>query len=115
VLREVGAPILLAPIQEKLAALRIELEAKFESVNQRVGLWKMAEVSGLSYSSLLTTARNFLRAETLHAGNDWISNATTTLSMFGSVASLELRRSLAIASAKLDRHRAEQIENEAMQ
>jgi TnpA family transposase len=45
-------------------------------------LWKMAEVSGLSYSSLLTTARNFLRAETLHAGNDWISNATTTLSMF---------------------------------
>jgi bifunctional non-homologous end joining protein LigD len=34
---------------------------------------------------------------------------------YGSVASLELRRSLAIASAKLDRHRAEQIENEAMQ
>ena len=33
----------------------------------------------------------------------------------GSVASLELRRSLAIASAKLDRHRAEQIENEAME
>ena len=47
-----------------------------------MGLWKMAEVSGLSYSSLLTTARNFLRAETLHAGNDWISNSTTTLSMF---------------------------------
>ncbi len=47
-----------------------------------MGLWKMAEVSSLSYSSLLTTARNFLRAETLHAGNDWISNATTTLSMF---------------------------------
>ena len=33
----------------------------------------------------------------------------------GSVASLELRRSLAIASAKLDRHRAEQAENEAVQ
>ena len=169
-LREIGAPILLAPIEETLAALRIELEAKFERVNQRIengdnkhikvtgtgdkrrwsliyptdeepinspfygqlpgigiadllwfvaektdflsafthvleryvkqdadprlilacivamgtnmGLWKMAEVSGLSYSSLLTTARNFLRAETLHAGNDWISNATTTLSMF---------------------------------
>ena len=47
-----------------------------------MGLWKMAEVSSLSYSSLLTTARNFLRAETLLAGNDWISNATTTLSMF---------------------------------
>ena len=170
VLREVGAPILLTPIEETLAAFRVELEAKFERVNQRVenednkhlkvtgigdkrrwsliyptdeepinspfygqlpgigiadllwfvaektdflsafthvleryvkqdgdprlilacivamgtnmGLWKMAEVSGLSYSSLLTTARNFLRAETLHAGNDRISNATTTLSMF---------------------------------
>ena len=34
---------------------------------------------------------------------------------FGSVATLELRRSLAIASAKLDRHRAEQAENEAVQ
>ena len=170
VLREVGAPILLAPIEETLAGFRVVLEAKFERVNQRVengdnkhlkvtgigdkrrwsliyptdeepinspfygqlpgigiagllwfvaektdflsafshvleryvkqdidprlilacivamgtnmGLWKMAEVSGLSYSSLLTTARNFLRAETLHAGNDGISNATTTLSMF---------------------------------
>src|SRR6516164_1338518 len=33
----------------------------------------------------------------------------------GSVATLELRRSLAIASAKLDRHRGEQAENEAVQ
>ena len=33
----------------------------------------------------------------------------------GSVATLELRRSVAIASAKLDRHRAEQAENEAVQ
>jgi hypothetical protein len=40
-----------------------------------MGLWKMADVSGLSYSSLLTTARNFLRAETLHATNDAVSNA----------------------------------------
>jgi hypothetical protein len=47
-----------------------------------MGLWKMAEVSGLSYSSLLTTARNFLRAETLHASNDGIANATSALSMF---------------------------------
>src|ERR1700730_4595918 len=52
------------------------------AMGTNMGLWKMAEVSGLSYSSLLTTARNFLRAETLHAGNDWISNSTTTLSMF---------------------------------
>jgi len=47
-----------------------------------MGLWKMAEVSGLGYSSLLTTARNFLRAETLHVGNDGICNATAALSMF---------------------------------
>ena len=33
----------------------------------------------------------------------------------GSVATLELRRSLAIAFAKLDRHRAEQTKNEAME
>jgi hypothetical protein len=33
----------------------------------------------------------------------------------GSVATLELRRSLAIACAKLDRHRAEQTKNEAME
>ena len=170
VLREIGAPVLLAPIKETLAAFHAELEAKFERVNQRIengdnkhvkitgtgdrrrwsliypteeepinspfygqlpsigiadllrfvagktgflsafthvlgryvkqeadprlvlacivamgtnmGLWKMAEVSGLGYSSLLTTARNFLRAETLHAGNDAISNATAALVMF---------------------------------
>ncbi len=169
-LREIGAPILLAPIQETLATFRVELEAKFKRVNERIengnnkhikimgtgdkrrwsliypteeepinspfygqlpgigiadllwfvaketgflnafihvleryvkqeadprlilacivamgtnmGLWKMAEVSGLSYSSLLTTARNFLRVETLHAGNDMIANATANLPMF---------------------------------
>ena len=47
-----------------------------------MGLWKMAEVSGLGHSALMTTARNFLRAETLHAANDAISNATAALSMF---------------------------------
>jgi len=35
--------------------------------------------------------------------------------MTGSVATLELRRSLAIASAKLDRDRAEQTKYEAME
>jgi hypothetical protein len=35
--------------------------------------------------------------------------------LLGSVATLELRRNLAIASAKLDRHRAEQTKNEAME
>jgi TnpA family transposase len=39
-------------------------------------------VSGLSHSALMTTARNFLRAETLHAANDNIANATAARSMF---------------------------------
>lgn len=170
VLREIGAPLLLAPIQVTLAAFRAELEAGFQRVNERIasgenthikvtgtgdkrrwtlvypreeertngpfydqlpgigivdllwfvadrtdflrafthvleryvkqetdpglilacivalgtnlGLWKMAEVSGLSFASLQTTARNFLRAETLHAGNDAIANATAALPMF---------------------------------
>lgn len=181
VLREIGAPILLAPIEETLAAFRTELEAKFERINERIansankhikltgagdkrrwsliypadeepinspfygqlpgigiaellwfvaektdflsafthvleryvkqkadprlllacivamgtnmGLWKMAEVSGLSYPSLLTTARNFLRAETLHAANDLIANATAALSMFGQYDIDDLRHS----------------------
>ena len=35
-LREIGAPILLAPIQETLATFRVELEAKFKRVNERI-------------------------------------------------------------------------------
>ena len=170
VLREIGAPLLLTPIEATLTAFREELDAKFKRVNERIengdnkhikltgsgderrwsrvypsedepinspfygqvpgigiadllwfvagktgflsafshvleryvkqeadsrlilacivamgtnmGLWKMAEGSGLSYSSLLTTARNFLRAETLHAANDEMSNATAKRPMF---------------------------------
>jgi TnpA family transposase len=170
VLREIGSPVLLAPIEETLATLHAELEEKYERVNRRIengenkhikitgtgdkrrwslvypteeepinspfyghlpgigvadllrfvaeksgflsafthvlgryvkqeadprhilgcvvamgtnmGLWKMAEVSGLGYSALVTTARNFLRAETLHTGNDEIANTTAKLSMF---------------------------------
>ncbi len=170
VLREIGAPVLLAPIQATLATFRTELEARFKRVNERIatgenkhikvtgtgetrrwtlvypseeeptnspfygqvpgigivdllwfvaartdflrafphvleryvkqeadpclilacivamgtnlGLWKMAEVAGLSFASLCTAARNFLRAETLHAGNDTIANATAALPMF---------------------------------
>ena len=52
------------------------------AMGTNMGLWKMAEVSGLGHSALMTTARNFLRAETLHAANDAISNATAALSMF---------------------------------
>nr|MBA3763058.1 Tn3 family transposase [Chthoniobacterales bacterium] len=51
------------------------------AMGTNMGLWKMAEVSGLGHSALMTTARNFLRAETLHAANDAISNATAALSM----------------------------------
>src|SRR6266536_645100 len=52
------------------------------AMGTNVGLWKMAEVSGLGHSALMTTARNFLRAETLHAANDAVSNATAALAMF---------------------------------
>lgn len=170
VLREIGAPLLLAPIQDTLADLRETLEAKFRAVNQRIdsganrhikvsgraekrrwtliypseeepvnhpfyrqlpgigiadllwfvaghtgflrafthvldryikhepdareilacivamgtnmGLRKMAEVSGLSHASLMTTARNYLRLETLRAANDVIGNATAALPVF---------------------------------
>ena len=52
------------------------------AMGTNMGLSKMAEVSGLGRSALMTTARNFLRAETLHAANDAISNATASLAMF---------------------------------
>jgi hypothetical protein len=169
VLAEIGQPILMAPIEATLAALRTKLEHKLVNVNQRVadclntnikiaegdkkrwsliyptapetgnapfytqlpgiavadllrfvnretqlldafkhvlhrgvkhapdlreilacvvafgtnmGLGKMAEVSGLSHASLITTARSFLRPETLHTANDAISNATSALPAF---------------------------------
>lgn len=170
VLREIGSPILLAPIKETLMVLHKTLEARFESVNQRInnglnkhikiigtgekrrwsliypsaeepvnnlfysqlpgvsiadllwfvtaetgflskfshvldryvkyepdpreilacivamgtnmGLWKMAEVSGLGHAPLATTARNYLRLETVRSANDAISNATANLSAF---------------------------------
>lgn len=170
VLREVGAPMLTAPIEETLAAFRKELNAKFESVNENIdsgrnkhikitgagekrrwtlrspgieqptespfysrlpvigiadllwfvaektgfmdrfthvldryvkyesdarnilacivamgtnmGLWKMAEVSGLGHPSLVSAARNYLRLETLHVANDALTNAIAALPMF---------------------------------
>ena len=39
-----------------------------------MGLGKMAEVSGLSHASLITTARSYLSPHTVHAANDAISN-----------------------------------------
>ncbi len=59
-----------------------EILACVVALGTNMGLWKMAEVSGLGYSSLMTTARNFLRPETLHATNDAISNAIAVLPAF---------------------------------
>lgn len=59
-----------------------ELLAGIVALGINMGLWKMAEVSGLNYSSLLSTAHNHLRAETLHAANDIISNAIAQLTVF---------------------------------
>ncbi|TXT25652.1 MAG: transposase TnpA family [Rhodocyclaceae bacterium] len=59
-----------------------EILACVVALGTNMGLWKMAEVSGLSFSSLMTTARNFLRPETLRATNDAISNAIAVLPAF---------------------------------
>jgi len=59
-----------------------DLLACLVALGTNMGLWKMAEVSGLNYPSLLSTARNYLRPETLHAANDLISNAIAGLPIF---------------------------------
>ena len=59
-----------------------ELLASIVALGTNMGPWKMAEVSGLSHPSLMTTARNYLRLETLHAANDAISNAIARLAIF---------------------------------
>jgi TnpA family transposase len=59
-----------------------EILACVVAMGTNMGLRRMAEVSGLSYASLLTTARNYLRPETLHGANDAISNATASLPAF---------------------------------
>lgn len=58
------------------------LDASIFGMGSNMGLLKMAEVAGLKYSSLATTARNFLREETLRAANDTIVNATAKLPAF---------------------------------
>ena len=170
VLREIGAPISLAPTKETLTAFHETLEARFKAVNQRIddglnkhikitgaaekrrwtlaypsaeepinnpfysqlpgtaiadllwfvaentgflgafshvldryvkhepdpreilacivamgtnmGLWKMAEVSSLGHPSMATTARNYLRLETVRAADDAITNTTAKLPAF---------------------------------
>lgn len=59
-----------------------EILACVVAFGTNMGLWKMAEVSGLSFPSLMTAARNFLRPETLRAANDAISNAIAGLPAF---------------------------------
>lgn len=59
-----------------------EILACIVAMGTNMGLWKMAEVSGLSHSSLLGAARNFLRPETLRLANDAITNAIAKLPAF---------------------------------
>lgn len=59
-----------------------EILACIVAMGTNMGLWKMAEVSGLSHSSLMTTSRNFLRPETLRIANDAITNAIAKLPAF---------------------------------
>lgn len=42
-----------------------EILASIVAMGTNMGLWKMAEVSGLSHTSMATTARNYLRLETI--------------------------------------------------
>ena len=60
-----------------------EIFACIVGYGTNMGLSKMAEVSGIGHASLITTARNFLRPETLHAAIDAISNSIAKLSVFG--------------------------------
>lgn len=59
-----------------------EVLACIVALGTNMGVWKMAEVSGMSSAALLLASRNYLRPETLRAANDAISNAIATLPAF---------------------------------
>jgi len=59
-----------------------EILACVVAMGTNMGLGKMAEVSGIPYSSLTSSSRNFLRQETLRAANDAIINAIAQLPAF---------------------------------
>lgn len=59
-----------------------EILACIVAMGTNMGLWKMAEVSGLSHTSMTTTAHNYFRLETLRAANDAITNAIAKLPAF---------------------------------
>lgn len=58
------------------------LDAALVAMGTNMGLFKMAEVAGLRFSTLASTARNYLRQETLRAANDAVANATARLPAF---------------------------------
>lgn len=47
-----------------------EILACIVAMGTNMGPWKMAEVSGLGHLSMMTTARNYLRLETVRTAND---------------------------------------------
>lgn len=59
-----------------------QLDATIVALGTNMGLLKMAEVADMKYSGLSTTARSFIRQETLRAANDAIANATAKLPAF---------------------------------
>ena len=59
-----------------------EILACIVAMGTNMGPWRMAEVSGMSHASLLSTSRNFLRPETLRTANDAITNAIAKLPAF---------------------------------
>lgn len=59
-----------------------EILADIVAMGTNMGLWKMADVAGLSHASLLSTARSFVRLETLNQANDIVSNAIAALPAF---------------------------------
>ncbi len=80
-----------------------EILACVVAMGTNMGLRRMAEVSGLSYASLLNTARNYLRPETLHSGNEAISNATAGRS---SACSTSATKSIRAAMANVSKRRS---------
>ena len=59
-----------------------EILACIVAMGTNMGLWKMAEVSGLAHPSLAGASRNYMRLETVRDANDAITNATAKLPVF---------------------------------
>lgn len=59
-----------------------EILACVVAMGTNMGLGRMSEVSGISHPSLMSSARNYLRPETLRSANDAITNAISKLPAF---------------------------------